>query len=521
MKNTIKVFLTAVCLSLLMAVPVLADGGGGYAYLKFGDVEITELDKDASGAGWSYDADMCTIVLENYHGGTIEFCGYYTYSFDVDIILKGSNTIEGCIRIFMLARDGSADVSFFGDGSLSVKGSDFVTGYTSLAVNGGSISCTCEQQGFRLPGLVLNGGTLELKNTHPDSTSRGYNTTLALYSYDENIKLNGGTLIISNETNRWGEDAFDANEKLEGEWTAYDASGSVISEGDFHHAGKQLNYIRFVSKQHVTGCNPGSWQIVKAPTSAAEGKAQRICTVCKQVTAEKAIPKLTGQSAAEEPSGLKKGDTFTDTKTKAVYKVTKAGAEAAYQKPSVSKPSTVTVPATVKVNGVTYKVTSIAANACKKNTKLTKVTIGSNVTSIGSSAFNGCTKLKTVTFGKKLKTIGTSAFSGCKALKKVSISSASLTKIGDSAFFGCTSMTSFTASSKKLTTIGKKAFYGDKKLGTITLKSEKLTKAKVGANAFKGIKATAKIKVPSKKLSAYKKALKGKGQGSKVKIVKL
>lgn len=42
----------------------------------------------------------------------------------------------------------------------------------------------------------------------------------------------------------------------------------------------------------------------------------------------------------------------------------------------------------------------------------------------------------------------------------------------------------------------------------------------VGKNAFKGIKANAKIKVPSKKLKAYKKILKNKGQGNKVKIVK-
>ena len=43
---------------------------------------------------------------------------------------------------------------------------------------------------------------------------------------------------------------------------------------------------------------------------------------------------------------------------------------------------------------------------------------------------------------------------------------------------------------------------------------------KVGKNALKGIKATAKIKVPAKKLSVYKKLFKNKGQGRRVKIVK-
>jgi hypothetical protein len=64
----------------------------------------------------------------------------------------------------------------------------------------------------------------------------------------------------------------------------------------------------------------------------------------------------------------------------------------------------------------------------------------------------------------------------------------------------------------------KQAFYGCKNLKTITIKSIGLKT--VGKEAFKGINAKATIKVPAKKLSSYKKLLKGKGQGSKVKIVK-
>lgn len=49
---------------------------------------------------------------------------------------------------------------------------------------------------------------------------------------------------------------------------------------------------------------------------------------------------------------------------------------------------------------------------------------------------------------------------------------------------------------------------------------EKKGMKSVEKNALKGIKATAKIKVPSKKLKAYKNLLKDKGQSSKVKITK-
>lgn len=69
-----------------------------------------------------------------------------------------------------------------------------------------------------------------------------------------------------------------------------------------------------------------------------------------------------------------------------------------------------------------------------------------------------------------------------------------------------------------LTTIGKEAFYGCKALKTITIQTKKLKS--IGANAFKGVYAKASIKVPSAKLAAYKKLLKGKGQSSSVKITK-
>lgn len=151
------------------------------------------------------------------------------------------------------------------------------------------------------------------------------------------------------------------------------------------------------------------------------------------------------------------------------YKVTKAGATVALHKFSGSA-ATVKIPDKVKINDITYKVTSISAKAFEKNKKLKKVTIGKNVTTIGDNAFKNCKKLTKITIGTGLKTIGKNAFASCP------------------------------------------------KLGNITIKSTKLSK--VGKNAFKGIKSTAKIKVPSSKLKKYKKLMKGKGQGKKVKITK-
>ena len=168
--------------------------------------------------------------------------------------------------------------------------------------------------------------------------------------------------------------------------------------------------------------------------------------------------------SAEEPS---KGGTpaaaGTDLKTSGTtYTVVSDGA-VALKKPN-AKSTTVNIPATVKINGVTYKITAISANAFKNNKKITKVTIGANVKEIGKKAFYGCTKLTTV---------------DCK--------------------------------SKVLEKIGASAFQGDKKLTKITLKSTLLKKNTVGKNAFKGTSKKLVIKVPAKAKKAYKKFFKTKG----------
>ena len=128
------------------------------------------------------------------------------------------------------------------------------------------------------------------------------------------------------------------------------------------------------------------------------------------------------------------------------------------------------VPKTVKIGGKTFKVTAIGSNAFKGNKKITSIEIGDNVKVIGVSALEGCTKLSKAALGKGITEIKENAFKNCK------------------------------------------------KLGTIGIKSIKLKK--VGRNALKGIKPTAKVKVPAKKLSAYKRLFRNKGQGNKVKIVK-
>jgi len=73
----------------------------------------------------------------------------------------------------------------------------------------------------------------------------------------------------------------------------------------------------------------------------------------------------------------------------------------------------VTVPATIKYKGKTYKVTEVASGALRGKKKLQTVVIGKNVTKIGANAFSKCKKLKKVQItSKKLKKVTKKSFAG-------------------------------------------------------------------------------------------------------------
>ena len=164
---------------------------------------------------------------------------------------------------------------------------------------------------------------------------------------------------------------------------------------------------------------------------------------------------------------LKKGKTFKVGTSK--YKVT-GNKTVAYTGTTNAKATKISIGTKVTYKGVTYKITSVMTKALRNHKKVQQIIVGNNVTVIGGSAFEGCKALKKVTIGSKVTSIGSGAFKNCK------------------------------------------------KLSSVTIKSKKLKKA--GSNAFKGIYAKAKIKVPASKLKTYKKLLKNKGLGSKAQIIK-
>ena len=174
----------------------------------------------------------------------------------------------------------------------------------------------------------------------------------------------------------------------------------------------------------------GKWTTVRESTCTEKGEQSRKCAVCGEEEIESLpLAKHTWDSGkvTKAPSytkvGIKTwtckkcGKTKTTTLTKLpmpkagtkvmaggnTYVVTKIGSEVRFSKAN-AKARAITVPSTIKAKDITYKVTSIGANAFKNCKKLTKATIGANVRVIKAKAFKNCPKLKTVTIKTVLLT---------------------------------------------------------------------------------------------------------------------
>ncbi|WP_317244332.1 leucine-rich repeat domain-containing protein [Muricoprocola aceti] len=151
--------------------------------------------------------------------------------------------------------------------------------------------------------------------------------------------------------------------------------------------------------------------------------------------------------------------------------------------------------------------------SCTQNSLFSYQIQRNKVTGISTNAFKNNTVLKTVAIGKNVTVIGANAFYGCKKLSKVSGGN-SIVKIGGRAFANCVSLNGITIAGT-VKSIGKQAFYNCKKLRTITFKTSALSSKTIGTKAFTGTYLKPTVRVPAKKLNAYKKLLKSKGMSGK------
>lgn len=125
------------------------------------------------------------------------------------------------------------------------------------------------------------------------------------------------------------------------------------------------------------------WKTTTNPSYASEGEQTRQCSQCHQTETRK-LNKLPLPKA---------GTKYTVGGNQ--YTVLKAGLTVRFSKAN-PKAKTVTIPNTITVDGINYKVAEVGANAFKNNKKVKKVTIGANVVKVANKAFNKCPSLRNV-----------------------------------------------------------------------------------------------------------------------------
>lgn len=324
-----------------------------------------------------YQMRLAIHVLYNFKetadDGT-ELHSYYGTEFSSDIITvngDGTYTLK-----FDCATDLSKDAinngvkSLNGIGSLYIKDYDVTKGNQKKSPEGdGKLSYT---------SIKVDGNELLSTPTAEQSA------------------MKGGVFDTGNPLNVW--------------------DGSVVPE-DKLDIKKSLNMINFKGMD--------SPQVIEI-TFKMDGfhaqpteKPAETPSAVPSATAPVSAAPATSPAITAQPE-VKKGDVVQAASGK--YQVTNTSKKTVAYKAPVKKSATVSVPNKVTINGVSYKVTSIAKNAFKGNKKLKKVTIGSGVTSIGANAFSGCKSLKTIVIkSTKLKTVGKNAFKGInkKAVIKV------------------------------------------------------------------------------------------------------
>ena len=164
--------------------------------------------------------------------------------------------------------------------------------------------------------------------------------------------------------------------------------------------------------------------------------------------------------------------------------------------------SSITIPATVTYDGVTYSVTSIGNHAFEHCSSLTDITLPESVTSIGDYAFYYCSKLTAITIPEGVTNIGYSAFSGCSSLTAITIPEG-VTSIGNYAFSDCSSLTAITIP-EGVTSIGEWAFSGCSSLANVYRYAETVPEYTSSYAFEESYIQNATLHIPANALETYK-----------------
>lgn len=195
---------------------------------------------------------------------------------------------------------------------------------------------------------------------------------------------------------------------------AKEAVNKALTAADAIYAAGQKDYTDATWKAFADAYQAAKAAPANADAAALNALAAALTKAQAALAKNATTPKKPGDQI-EAPDGSRYEVVDPNAKTAKLVKV------------KSKKATKLNVPATVKLQGETYKVTGVGKNVMSKNKKLTKVILGKNVTTIETKAFYGCTKLKTVQLkGKALKKVGKQAFK--KTYAKMVVSAKKMNK---------------------------------------------------------------------------------------------
>ena len=266
-----------------------------------------------------------------------------------------------------------------------------------------------------------NGTNAQIFSIYKCSSANGYptsSTSIVPDQYTYNKKVGNSFQIKENFSSRYGASYGDlswkssnssvASVNSKGVVTAKKQGTAQITMTSIFNPNISTTVKVVVGQNHVHSWNSG--KITVKPTTTKKGVKTYTCKKCG-ATKKVSVPvvSLVGKTVKVKASN-------------GVYKVLKNNC-VEFTKP-ITKKATVSIPATVKISGKTYKVVTISANAFKNNTVLRTLTIGSNVATIRANAFYGCRNLKKITIrSSKLtgKNVGTNAFAKTNSKPTVTV----------------------------------------------------------------------------------------------------
>ena len=397
-------------------------------YTNYGTVENCVVKSSLIQLG-NYDA---LGVVVGVNGGTIRNCasisntvkrryeGVKNKAASVFVWSNGSDaTIENCMVYDCTYTDASANYAFTGINNGTITNCYY---YESSETISDTVATAKTADEF------ASGEIAYLLNGEKTDGTQSWYQTLETDTYPVPDNTHGtvyyGYISCSENAQPEYSNQSDAQETkpdhVEGKDVFFTLDGEIVPTCTERGVGHtECEKCHKVMQTNVTVKATGhAWDngvVTKAATATEKGEKTYTCKVCK-ATKKEAIAAL----GAPKKGVVAKSD-------KATYKVTESDLKngtVAYVGPLDKKATKVTIPETVEIDGVTFKVTSIEKNAFKNNKKVKTVTIGKNVSKIGAKAFYGCSKLKTLkikTTKLTAKKIGSKAFSKTSKSMKVTV----------------------------------------------------------------------------------------------------